>query len=75
MTIAISVARGSICSGVCFLVMKMISLKPAFVSNLLKEWTSNYLKNLVELKILHSEEKGKELIFINTQLYQLLQKG
>lgn len=40
-----------------------------------RKTASNYLKNLEELKILHSEEKGKELIFINTQLYQLLQKG
>lgn len=37
-----------------------------------RKTASNYLKNLEELKILQSEEKGKELIFINTQLYQLL---
>ncbi|MEX0966188.1 MAG: Fic/DOC family N-terminal domain-containing protein [Bacteroidia bacterium] len=40
-----------------------------------RKTASNYLRSLEELKILESEEKGKELIFINTKLYQLLKKG
>ncbi len=43
--------------------------------NLNRKTASNYLKSLEELKILQSVEKGKELIFINTKLYQLLKKG
>ncbi len=40
-----------------------------------RKTASNYLKSLVDLRILQSEEKGKELIFINAKLYQLLKKG
>ncbi len=40
-----------------------------------RKTASNYLKKLEELNILQSVEKGKELLFINTQLYQLLKNG
>jgi Fic family protein len=36
---------------------------------------SRYLINLEEIGILKSEPKGKELIYINTKLYNLLKKG
>lgn len=36
---------------------------------------SRYLSNLEEIGILKSQQKGKELIYINTKLYNLLKKG
>lgn len=36
---------------------------------------SRYLNGLVEIGILKSQQKGKEVIYINTKLYNLLKKG
>jgi len=36
---------------------------------------SRYLVNLEEIGILKSEQKGKETIYINSKLYNLLKKG
>jgi Fic family protein len=36
---------------------------------------SRYLSNLDEIGILKSQQKGKEVIYINTKLYDLLKKG
>ena len=36
---------------------------------------SRYLINLEEIGILKSEQKGKEIIYINLKLYILLKKG
>jgi Fic family protein len=43
--------------------------------NLNRKTASSYLKNLENLDILYSEEKGKELIYVNIKLYKLLKKG
>ena len=36
---------------------------------------SRYLNSLEEIEILKSQQKGKEVIYINTKLYNLLKKG
>ena len=36
---------------------------------------SRYLNGLEEIGILKSQQKGKEVIYINTKLYNLLKKG
>ena len=36
---------------------------------------SRYLSSLEELGVLKSHQKGKEVIYINTKLYNLLKKG
>ena len=36
---------------------------------------SRYLVNLEEIGILKSQQKGKETIYINSKLYNLLKKG
>lgn len=43
--------------------------------NLNRKTAASYLKNFEELGILTSENKGKEIIYINTKLYELLKKG
>lgn len=40
-----------------------------------RKTAGSYLKNLEEIGVLLSESKGKELIYINTNLYDLLKKG
>lgn len=40
-----------------------------------RKTASRYLNNLLEIGILMPETKGKEVIYINTKLYSLLQKG
>ena len=36
---------------------------------------SRYLKNLEDMGVLKSQQKGKEVIFVNTELFNLLKKG
>jgi predicted transcriptional regulator len=36
---------------------------------------SRYLSSLEELGVLKSQQKGKEVIYINTKLYNLLKRG
>lgn len=43
--------------------------------NLNRKTSGNYLKSLEDLGILVSENKGKEVIYINLKLYELLKKG
>ncbi len=40
-----------------------------------RKTSGNYLKSLVDLGVLASENKGKEVIYINLKLYELLKKG
>lgn len=40
-----------------------------------RKTASRYLSSLEELGVLKSQQKGKEVIYINTKLYNLLQKG
>jgi Fic family protein len=40
-----------------------------------RKTAGSYLKNLEDLKILTSEIKGKEVIYVNTNLYKLLKGG
>lgn len=40
-----------------------------------RKTASRYLNNLEEIGILKSQQKGKEVIFINIKLYNLLKKG
>lgn len=40
-----------------------------------RKTSGNYLKSLEDLGILVSENKGKEVIYINLKLYELLKKG
>ena len=40
-----------------------------------RKTAGNYLKTLEELSILTSENKGKEVIYVNTKLYELLKRG
>jgi len=40
-----------------------------------RKTAGNYLKTLEELAILTSENKGKEVIYVNTKLYELLKRG
>lgn len=43
--------------------------------NLNRKTAGNYLKNLEEIDVLKSENKGKEVIYVNTKLYKMLKKG
>lgn len=43
--------------------------------NLNRKTAGNYLKSLEDLGVLASENKGKEVIYINLKLYELLKKG
>jgi Fic family protein len=40
-----------------------------------RKTAGGYLKNLEEIGILKSENKGKEVIYVNVKLYKLLKKG
>jgi len=40
-----------------------------------RKTAGNYLKNLEEIGVLKSENKGKEVIYVNAKLYKLLKKG
>lgn len=40
-----------------------------------RKTAGNYLKSLEDLGVLIAESKGKEVIYVNTKLYQLLKKG
>jgi hypothetical protein len=40
-----------------------------------RKTAGSYLKNLEDLEILTSEIKGKEVIYVNTNLYKLLKSG
>lgn len=40
-----------------------------------RKTAGGYLKNLEDLEILAAEIKGKEVIYVNTKLYKLLERG
>jgi predicted transcriptional regulator len=40
-----------------------------------RKTAGSYLKNLEDLEILAAEIKGKEVIYVNTEVYKLLKRG